>query len=149
MDEFELNLNKLLVETFNTILEYEEASLKSLISDPVSVSEAHVIEAVGSKNGEATVSEVAAMLNIAVPTATVAIKKLETRGIVVKTQCSVDGRRAFIGLTHKGKRVDRAHRLFHNRMVRNISGEFSDQEKEILLSAIKKLNEFFVAKTEG
>jgi Transcriptional regulators len=149
MDEFELNLNILLVETFNTILEYEDASLKSLIRDPVSVSEAHVIEAVGSKDGEATVSKVAAMLNIAVPTATVAIKKLENRGFMTKTQCSHDGRRAFVGLTQKGRRVDRAHRLFHNRMVKNISGEFSEQEKGILLTAINKLNDFFVAKKEG
>jgi hypothetical protein len=34
-------------------------------------------------------------------------------------------------------------------MVRNISREFSDDEKEVLLTAIKKLNEFFKEKAEG
>ena len=146
MTGFEERLNNLLVSTFNTIAKYEEISLKNIFETPVTVSEAHFIEAIGKSEGT-TVSELAALLNIAVPTATVAVKKLESKGYVQKIRCNEDARRSIITLTDSGKKVDRAHGLFHRRMVRNISGGFSETEKEVLLASINKLNEFFISKT--
>lgn len=149
MNDFEQSLNNVLVDTFNTILKYEELSLKSISSVPVTVSEAHMIEAVGKQGGRTTVSEIASLLNIAMPTATVAVKKLESKGFVTKVPCTDDGRRAIISLTELGEKINRAHSLFHRRMVRNISNEFLDGEKEVLLSAIEKLSEFFKEKVEA
>lgn len=150
MDIFEKSLNHVLVDTFNYILEYEESSLKKIVSVPVTITEAHMIEAIGAqKNEETTVSEIASVLDISMPTATVAVKKLERKGFVDKAPCEKDGRRTIISLTDMGKRVDKAHRLFHRRMVKNISNQLENDEKEVLYRAVMKLSEFFKDKVEA
>ena len=148
MDAFETSLNSLLVDTFNYILRYEETALKAILNSPVTVTEAHVLEAVGKQSDGATVSEIAAALYIALPTATVAVKKLESKGFVTKTSCSADARRFIVNLTDKGKWINKAHELFHRRMVKNISREFSDAEKNVLLCAVQKLSAFFKEKVD-
>ncbi|MCL1851700.1 MAG: MarR family transcriptional regulator [Peptococcaceae bacterium] len=150
MDDFEKRLNHVLVDTFNHILKYEETSLRRILSVPVTIAEAHMLEAVAAQENQATtVSKIASLLKIATPTATVAIKKLENKGFITKAPCEQDGRRAIISLTDLGKQIERTHRLFHEKMARNISGQFAGPEKEILLKAITKLSEFFKEKVEA
>ncbi|MGI6166966.1 MAG: MarR family winged helix-turn-helix transcriptional regulator [Eubacteriales bacterium] len=149
MDEFEKCLNDILVDTFNHILKYEETSLKTITDMPVTLAEAHMIEAISKRGGQSTVSEIASDLNIKPPTATVAVKKLEKKGLVVKMPFSKDGRRFIISLTKKGEKVNRAHSIFHRRMIRGISRGFTDAEKNILLSAAQKLGDFFRKKVKA
>jgi len=150
MDAFEKGLNNVLVDTFNLILKYEECSIKNIVSVPVTITEAHMIEAIGMhENEETTVSEIATKLSISMPTATVAIKKLESKGFIKKAPCAWDGRKTIISLTEMGKKIEKAHRLFHTRMVRNISRQFPDAEKDILFRAVTKLSEFFKEKVEA
>jgi len=149
MNDFEKSLNHVLVETFNYILKYEEISLKKLLDIPVTITEAHMIEAIGTQeNDETTVSKLASFLNIAMPTATVAVKKLESKDFIKKVPCEKDGRRTIISLTDMGKRIEKAHRLFHEKMVKNISRQYIDAEKEVLLKAVTTLSEFFKEKVD-
>ncbi len=148
MNDFEMNLNDILVNTFNSILKYEETSLKTMADTPVTVSEAHMIESISKRSCSSTVSDIAYDMKISIPTVTVAVKKLEKKGFVTKVPFSDDGRRFIISLTEKGAKVDRAHSVFHRRMVRNISREFSNDEKEVLLTSFKKLNQFFKEKID-
>ena len=146
MNDFEKSLNNILVNTFNNILKYEEQSLKSISG--ITVSEAHIIEAI-SNHKVASVSEIATSLDIAVPTATVAIKKLEKKGFIIKVPCKKDGRRTLISLTELGRKIDHAHNIFHRKMVTNVSKNFNSSEKKLLLNVIAKLNEFFQKKVEA
>ena len=150
MDPFEKSLNHMLVEVFNLILKYEESVLKKNLNVPLTITETHIIEAIGKQSDEdATVSGIASYLQITKPTATVAIKKLEKKGFIEKIPCEKDGRRTIISLTDLGKRIERAHYLFHERMVKNISNQFLEAEKAILLQAVDKLREFFREKVEA
>ena len=150
MDTFEKSLNTVLVDTFNLILKFEEVSLKKVVSVPVTITEAHIIESIGMcENGESTVSEIAFLLSISMPTATVAVKKLESKGFIIKTPCAKDKRRTIISLTDTGKKIDRAHGLFHRRMVKNISSQFPDAEKDILFRAVTRLHNFFRERVEA
>ena len=149
MDDFEHHLNDVLTDTFNYILKYEETTLKTILNTPITVSEAHMIEAIDKKENGATASELAAMLNISMPTVTVAVKKLERKGFVLKAPSADDGRSNRINLTKLGKKIGRAHKLFHQKMVKNISGDFTEEEKNVLLSAIVKLSGFFKGKAEA
>lgn len=146
MNDFEKNLNTILVDTFNTILKYEESALKTIASIPLTVAEAHMLEAIQKNGGVTTVSDLAARLSISLPTTTVAVKRLEKKGFVTKMPSSVDGRSFVISLTDLGKKVDRAHSLFHLKMVKSISREFDEAQQEALLTAIEKLNWFFKEK---
>ena len=143
MNAFESQLNNLLVGTLNDILKFEEMSLKKISQGAITISEAHMIECIGNQGEQSTVSTIAGCMQIAVPTATVAVQKLESKGYVTKEPCTADGRRSFIRLTNEGKKVDRAHRIFHIKMVRNISAQYLDAEKDLLLTAIEKLSDFF------
>jgi len=150
MDNFETVFNTVLVETFGYILKYEEAALKKLLSVPVTITETHMIEMIGKqKNGETTVSKIASAFNIAVPTATVAIGKLERKGFVKKVSCEKDGRCTIISLTDAGRKIERAHLIFHTDMVKNISGQFADAEKTVLLRAARALGDYFKARVEA
>ena len=150
MDDFEKSLNHVLVDTFNIILKYEDFSLKKTINAPVTITEAHMIEVIGAEdNTETTVSDIASLMGISMPTATVAIKKLERKGFVSKSPCANDGRRILIALTDPGRKIERAHRLFHARMVRDISSQFHGVQKDVLFLAITKLNEYFKNKIEA
>ena len=150
MDDFEKSLNTVLVDTFNLILKYEDFSLKKTTKAPITITEAHIIEVIGAQeNMETTVSEIATLLGISMPTATVAIQKLESKGFVEKSPCAKDGRRIIITLTDKGRKIERAHRLFHARMVRDISSQFHGAEKDVLFLALTKLSEYFKRKIEA
>ena len=149
MSEFETHLNTLLVDVFHKILRFEEVTLKSILGMSITVTEAHILDVIGKHNENITVSEVASTLNVSVPTVTVAVKKLQSKGFITKTSCADDGRRFIIGLTESGKKICRAHDLFHRKMVRDLSRDLSDAEKEVLLSGVKKLNDFFGKKAEG
>ncbi len=144
MNQFELTLNDILADTFNSILKFEESSLKKISNVLITVSETHLLEAIGKFEGaRATVGEIASAQAVSIPTVTVALKKLESKGMVEKVRCENDGRCVFVTLTELGRKILNAHKYFHRKMVRNISKEFNNEEKRLLIEAMEKLNSFF------
>lgn len=149
MNEFDAELNTMLVDTFKSILKVEESSLKNKGLKDLSISEMHLLEAVGKSSEKgATVTEIAALLNIKPPSVTNAINKLEKKGYVQKNKCNNDGRVVYIILTRLGKKIDSVHRYFHQQMIRTIGKELSKTEKEIFLKGLKGINKFFNQKAE-
>ena len=146
MDEFKRQLNEILVDTFKVIMKIEEISIKKIGGD-LSVSEAHILEtaAKGGDNGQ-TISAIAENMGITLPSVTIAINKLAEKGYVKKVKSGSDGRRVFVVLTEQGKRMEDAHRYFHERMVRNLSSDLDEEEKNVLYNAMVKLNRFFERK---
>ena len=68
MNERERNLetlNSLLVDTFNAILKVEERSLRVGLTDTVTVTEMHILDAIGD-DGVRTVTELAAAAMVTV-----------------------------------------------------------------------------------
>lgn len=147
LDSFEKDLNDILVDTFRSILKVEEDTLKSTRID-LSISELHLLEAVGKNRTQGrTISELAQDLDITLPSVTIAIKKLLKKGYVTKVKSDADARVVYVVLTKTGRKMDNAHRYFHRQMVRQVSGEFSDEEKKVLARGIAKLDEFFKMKS--
>lgn len=144
MQDFPHMLNELLVEAYHNILRVEEEFLKHNNRINLSIREMHLIECVGmdKENGK-TVSEIADYLKVARPSVTVMVNKLEMKGYLTKQGCQSDGRVVRVFLSREGRKVDAYHRQYHMNMVREIEGEFDENEREYLLRAIEKLNEFF------
>lgn len=146
LDSFEKELNDLLVDTFRSILKVEEDTLKSTKID-LSISELHLLEAVGKNREQGrTISELAQELDITLPSVTVAINKLLKKGYVRKEKSGDDARMVYVVLTKQGSKVDHAHRYFHRQMVRQVSSEFSEEEKRILAKGVSRLDAFFKMK---
>ncbi|OQB25111.1 MAG: HTH-type transcriptional regulator Hpr [Firmicutes bacterium ADurb.Bin182] len=145
-DSFSVTLNELLVNTYRTVLRVEEQMIKNMNGIDLSINELHMLEFIGNSEEGATISDIARVMDITLPSVTVAIKKLEKKGYIQKIKCKDDGRIVHVILTRTGKKIDAMHRYFHEQMIRNISKEIREDEKELLLKAMVNLNEFFKKK---
>ena len=123
-------INHLLVNIFQNILSVEEQTLRSTKLD-LSISELHILETIGHycrKNQEGcSISQIAQDQEIALPSATVAIQKLEKKQFVQKVRSAKDARVVRVTLTRIGRRADAAHRYFHEQLVRSLLREVSDE----------------------
>ncbi|VYU11744.1 MarR family transcriptional regulator [Clostridium tertium] len=141
-------VNELLVKIFNEILQIEEKTLKSGYFSDLSVREMHTIEAIGSKSKK-MMSEVAQDLGITVGTLTTSINRLIKKGYVERSRIEEDRRVVLVELTKKGKIANRLHERFHNEMVKEMMNGLLDEEKEVLISSLDKLNKYFIEKCES
>ena len=143
MKPFEEQLNEVIVDTYRSILRVEENILKRSDQTDLSISEIHMLEAVGKgKDRRRTISELAEVLNITLPSVTVAINKLMKKGYVEKVRGEEDGRIVYVSLTRQGRRIDSAHRYFHESMVRSIIRDMTESEVQALYKGVMKLDTF-------
>jgi len=141
VDSFESKLDMLLTETYNSISKVEERNLRESGIN-VTISEVHLIEAVGNQEC-ATVSSLSKALGITMASVTIAVTKLSERGFILKDKNPEDKRSVHLSLTRQGVRVYRVHRYFHRRMVRAVVTGLSDKERDLIYSTIDRLNNFF------
>lgn len=143
MKPFEEQLNEVIVDTYRSILRVEENILKRSDQTDLSISEIHMLEAAGKgKDRRRTISELAEVLNITLPSVTVAINKLMKKGYVEKVRGEEDGRIVYVSLTRQGRRIDSAHRYFHESMVRSIIRDMTESEMQALYKGVMKLDAF-------
>ena len=143
MKPFEEQLNEVIVDTYRSIFRVEENILKRSDQTDLSISEIHMLEAVGKgKDRRRTISELAEVLNITLPSVTVAINKLMKKGYVEKVRGEEDGRIVYVSLTRQGRRIDSAHRYFHESMVRSIIRDMTESEMQALYKGVMKLDTF-------
>ena len=143
-NDFGEQLNDLIVTTFHSILRVEERVLQESGSTDLTMSEMHLIEAVSLlQHAKATVSDLAAYLQVTLPSITVAVNKLQAKGYLAKVRATSDARKVYVALTDLGEAVNEYHTLFHKRMIAAISRNFTPAEKNVLLQGVIKLNEFF------
>lgn len=139
MKEKLVKINNMLVEVYDDINHIEEYSIRSGAFSDLSITEIHTIEAVGLY-GSKTMSEIAAQLEITMGTLTIAVDKLIRKGYVERNRSITDRRIVNVSLTKRGKLAYRIHEKFHIDMVRAIMEDFTEDEEEILLRALYKLN---------
>lgn len=138
-------INELLVQLFNDVIQIEEQSLRNGVLSDLSMTEIHTIEAIGMYS-ERTMSEVAQTLKITVSTLTTAINKLIKKEYVERKRIEEDRRVVLIKLTKRGKLAFRLHERFHREMVNNAIEGLDLKEEEVLISALDKINNFFIGK---
>jgi len=144
MDPFNQELNRLLVLAYRKINKLEEGILHSVSGMDLSISEMHLLEAVGEKKAEGIpLYELAQRMELSAPTVTVAINKLAKKGFVNKRKSETDKRSVIVELTRMGKKMNAAHRYFHEQMVRDIDKLLTPEEREGMLRGMEQLNKFF------
>lgn len=142
MDEQLATLNTLLVETFNEILKVEEESLRLATRETVTVTEMHLLDAIGA--GELpTISELAATSRVTASTMTIAVNRLEKKSLVERVRGTADRRVVRVRLTERGKALAYAHQRFHRRMARSVIEDLPGDQVEVLLKAMSNLQGFF------
>lgn len=149
MKPFEQELNAVIVDAYRSILKVEESVLKRSDKIDLTINEMHILESVGKgKNRRRTISELAEDLDVTLPSVTVAINKLMKKGYVEKVRAEEDGRIVYVSLTRMGRKIDSAHRYFHECMVRSIIKGMTEEEQQILYRGIMKLDRFLKEQIE-
>ena len=134
-------VNELLVELFNDILNIEKESLKNSHFSDLSITEMHVLEAIGLE--DRTMTEVASQIGITVGTLTTSINRLVKKEYVLRERSETDRRYVEIKLSKKGKLAYRVHEAFHEKMVRTMTDNLSDEDNGVLIASMQRLNQFF------
>lgn len=137
-----LDLDDLLSGTFNSILRVEEQSLQNRIVDGLTITEVHTIVAIGYRESN-PMNVVASRLDVTLATLNSAVNKLAKKGYVKRERSSSDKRKMLISLTVEGRKVYRAHRLFHKEMVEEALAELTEEEERILAKSLSKVKAFF------
>ncbi|SMC26221.1 transcriptional regulator, MarR family [Clostridium acidisoli DSM 12555] len=145
MDRALAVMNELMVDIFNDILTIEQSALRAGSFNDLSVTEIHTIEAIGMYVPR-NMSEVAGDLNITVGTLTIAIGNLVKKGYVERKRSDEDRRVVKIALTKRGKLAYRIHAKFHRDMIKETTNGLNEEEKNILVNSLEKLNIFLKEK---
>lgn len=135
-------LNELLVDTFNDILIIEQKAIKKEGLKDLSINEVHTIEAIGPYR-KRSMSDVAKDLKITIGTLTASINRLVVKGYVKRSRSEEDRRVVNISLTEKGKLAYRIHEKFHEEMINEAISGLTEEEEEILVRSLEKVNRFF------
>ncbi|MDA3730494.1 MarR family transcriptional regulator [Niameybacter massiliensis] len=137
-------VNELLVQLFNEILTIEKAALQESPFKDLSITEMHVLEAIGL--GSRTMTDVADQLGITVGTLTTSINRLVKKEYVTRRRSEEDRRYVEIELSHKGKLAHRVHEAFHQIMVNHMIEGLSNEDNEVLIKSLTRLSDFFKEK---
>lgn len=141
-----LSIDDLFSGTFQSVLRVEQGALDNRYTRGLTITDVHTCVAVGlyEKN---PMNVVASRLGITTATLTTAINKLERLGFVRRERCASDRRKMLVSLTTKGRKVWRAHRLFHERMLKEALDPLSREEQRVLAIALSKVKGFFDARS--
>lgn len=137
-------VNALLVELFNEILTVEKTALQESAFKDLSITEMHVLEAIGMNSR--TMTDVAEQLGITVGTLTTSINRLVKKEYVIRNRSKDDRRFVEIELSRKGKLAYRIHESFHAEMVHYMIEELANEDHQVLIDSLKRVSDFFRAK---
>ncbi|GAU77926.1 MarR family winged helix-turn-helix transcriptional regulator [Fusibacter sp. 3D3] len=148
MDSKKDILNTLLVELFNNIMTIEEKVLHSDKFDDLSLTEFHVIAAIGVEN-MLKMSDIASKLGVTVGTLTIAINNLLKKEYVVRSRSETDRRVVYVTLTDKGHAAYDHHETFHQEMIEFVLNTLNETESEVLTKSLFKIIRYFKTKYES
>ena len=135
-------LNSILVNLFNDILNIEEKALITEEFKDISVTDMHIIEAIGVME-QRTMSKIAKSLSVTMGTLTIGVNGLVKKGYVERNRSQKDRRIVYASLTAKGKAAYVHHMRFHKDMINSVIDGVTEEEAEILTKTLKKLEDFF------
>lgn len=134
-------VNRLLVNLFDNIIEYEQ---KAIITDEfkdISYNDMHIINEIGSAK-EQNMTALAKGLRVTVGTLTIAINNLVKKGYVNRVRCEKDRRVVLISLSDKGQRAYMHHERFHRDMVNSIIEPLDNEQIQVLVDTLSKIGKF-------
>ena len=141
MDTYQ-TLNEVLVNLFRDIMDIEQ---KAIITDEfkdLTNNDMHVIEAIGTGTPR-NMSAIARLLSVTVGTLTIAMNSLVKKGYVIRQRGTADRREVYISLSERGRKAYEHHERFHRAMINSVSDELSQEEMEMLVRTLTKLNKWF------
>ena len=135
-------LNEVLVNLFRDIMDIEQRAIITDEYKDLTNNDMHVIEAIGIDEAK-NMSTIARLLSVTVGTLTIAMNSLVKKGYVIRRRGTTDRREVYISLSDKGKAAYEHHAGFHKAMIESVSKELTQEEMEMLVRTLVKLNRWF------
>ena len=135
-------LNELLVNLFNNVMDTEAKAVITEEFKDISNNDMHIIEAIGIEEPK-SMSKIAGILNVTVGTLTTNMNSLEEKEYIIRQRSTTDKRVVLVILTDKGKKAFFHHRDFHKHMIRAIVKDLKEDEMQVLIRCLEKLDHFF------
>lgn len=139
-DEYQ-KINESLIRIYNGILWIEEKKLRESTFNDLTIKEMHAIDAISMYDHQ-TSSQVAKKLHLSPGTMTATANRLIAKGYAERFYDEEDRRIIRLGLTHKGRVLYRAHRAFHNMMVKSFLKDMDENEQKVIHKALRNLEDF-------
>ena len=139
-DEYQ-KINESLIRIYNGILWIEEKKLRESTFNDLTIKEMHAIDAISMYDHQ-TSSQVAKKLHLSPGTMTATANRLIAKGYAERFHDEEDRRIIRLGLTHKGRVLYRAHRAFHNMMLKSFLKDMDENEQKVIHKALRNLEDF-------
>lgn len=135
-------LNEVLVRLFRDIMDIEEKAIITPEFKDITNNDMHVIEAIGTGEPK-NMSSIARELSVTVGTLTIAMNSLVKKGYVVRERGQEDRRVVYISLSDRGRKAFEYHAQFHREMIDGATGDLSEEEMQVLVKALSRLDSWF------
>lgn len=135
-------LNEVLVNLFRDIMDIEQKAIITEEYKDLTNNDMHVIEAIGIGDPK-NMSTIARLLSVTVGTLTIAMNSLVKKGYVTRQRGTADRREVYISLSEKGREAYEHHARFHRAMIESVSDGLNQEELEMLVRTLTKLNRWF------
>lgn len=132
-------LNHCVVEFYEKLSSWEHDVVRE---KGLTLPQMHTLEVLGIHKSM-RMKELAQRMGITTGTLTVLVDRLEAKEFVYRKPHQTDRRSILVELTETGQEMFEEHDRLHLRLIEELTSEFSDSEKEILLSCIDKMNGAF------
>lgn len=143
MKTFDEQLNFVLAQSYGLVTRMEQQKLYRSTRFNLSISELKLLDAVyRNREDGAFVGVIAQELYITPSSVTIAVNRLEKKGFVTRKRSKSDARQVLIELTEEGVRAARIHRRFHRSLANTIKKDITEEEQQILIKCIERMNEF-------
>lgn len=134
-------INELFVDLFNNILLLEGRYLKKMGINDLSISEMHILEAIGRKENPA-MGDVAQQVLLTNGTVTTAVKRLEEKGYAERRKDDQDRRVIQVRLSDKERQDEAAHGQFHQMLLNEVCRSTDVLADESLINSLRGLQAF-------
>lgn len=126
--------------TKQKMIQFIEQKLEENGIDNLITSHGNILTALYESNGKLTMSQIAKKIGKDKSTVTPLIDKLSKIGYIKKVKNENDRRITYIILTDKGKELESKFNAITSQVYETAYKNFTQEEKEIFLSLLKKLN---------
>lgn len=143
MSGFAAQFSQLFGELCECLKKSEQETLPGHQKLPLSAGEFHLLEQIDQMpEGQLSVSDLAKRLQVAKPSASVAVNKLLRKGFVQKSPSRCDGRSILVSLTHQGKLACAYHSYCRRQHFAQRSQAYTEEEQSTLLRCMETLKRF-------
>ena len=142
MDQAYEMFHEVLVKLFNDIMNIEAKAIITPEFRDITNNDMHVIEAIGT-GAPKNMSSIARELSVTVGTLTIAMNSLVKKGYVVRERGQEDRRVVYISLSDRGRKAFEHHAQFHREMIVGVTGDLSEEEMQVLVKALSRLDSWF------